>query len=797
MRQWKEHVNPPSSHGTSVGLDPMGVPQLAWSSLAASSSKCLPVSAMDKVKGSSVTNGDKSPPPKRDCQIGHEAQVKLAKQIAAPRILVNLNGDQKMWIDQPDGGGRVYTSLNELEKSFSSLSDVGRYLEAGGAHSVPVRIYIKAKHKMVSVETEGKLKEVLTNLYKELIAKGHTAEDATKRIFKEPQFHKYSGYRGAKAELIVKTAMDEVIKNFPSLSISSVFKLHVWRPCEKLLTISGITVTDPEKNDEYDIQIIYVHGDGLGFIFIEVKNGSQLPWMTEVSPPRASMFEGKGKKLGSWGQLGKSYKFLSELFSDIPFARVHYFTAIPNMPKHVLEQQVDSCCLPKILCKDDIEDLSVLSERLELDTVLPATECGKKQLGKAGNRVVGQASKLHRMFREPSQVKPSEEKQLNQEVEQVDKNIWMVFDSAQERAFQEAKRKGAKVTVIEGAPGTGKTILGLKIMQFMAEEARKKMGEDPTLILTSGFNGSLVQDAPLRQFMERNADGGQVIQWGMLLQKYGVKRVIDTATFSVFNIQQEIAELGQAMTGQMRKVILLMDEADASEAPKDQTFYDWTALSKIPEVLTIVLIVNPGTYYGFDLLLPPTCLRLALSTTYRSTQSIHNFHACISAARNLNAPAGEPGTEVVGELPRLMALGHLGTDAEADGKMKHGLQAMRSEIGEGDVRVIFDDYNLTANMEKLVTKETGPWGWTVMRGYKMRGAEADRVIVIGQPSLETISRARFSLGILLCCHADGGKMYYNNCNVGLRAAADKGRVLVATPPWHPQVTIMTKLPVEF
>ena len=779
------------------GLDPMGVPQLAWSSLAASSSKCLPVSAMGKVKGSSVTSHP-AKRAKRIC-IGHEARVKLEKQIAAPRPLVKLHGDQQMCINLPDGGGTITTSLNELEKSFSLSADVGRYLEAGGAHSVPVRIFIKAKHKMVSVETEGKLKEVLTNLYKELIAKGHTAEDATKRIFKEPQFHKYSGYRGAKAELIVKKAVDEVIKNLPSLSISSVFKQDVWRPCKDLLTSSGITVTDPEKNDEYDIQIIYVHGDGLGFIFIEVKNGSQLPWMTQVSPPKASLFEGKGKKLGSWGQLGKSYKFLSELFSDIPFARVHYFTAIPNMPKHVLEQQVDSCCLPKILCKDDIEDLSVLSERLELDTVLPATECGKKQLGKAGNRVVGQASKLHRMFREPSQVKPSEEKQLNQEVEQVDKNIWMVFDSAQERAFQEAKRKGAKVTVIEGAPGTGKTILGLKIMQFMAEEARKKMGEDPTLILTSGIDGSLDQDAPLRQFMERNADGGQVIQWGMLLQKYGVKRVIDTATFSVFNIQQEIAELGQAMTGQMRKVILLMDEADASEADasEDQTFYDWTALSKIPEVLTIVLIVNPGTYYGFDLLLPPTCLRLALSTTYRSTQSIHNFHACISAARNLNAPAGEPGTEVVGELPRLMVLGHLGTDAEADGKMKHGLQAMRSEIGEGDVRVIFDDYNLTANMEKLVTKETGPWGWTVMRGYKMRGAEADRVIVIGQPSLETISRARFSLGILLCCHADGGKMYYNNCNVGLRAAADKGRVLVATPPWHPQVTIMTKLPVEF
>ena len=716
--------------------------------------------------------------------------MNLEREIRKPRRLETLNGDKMMWTDLSDGRGRIFSSMNLLERGFSRLP-VGRYLQEGGSLSVPVRIYIKSKHKMVSVETEKKLKEELIALYKEHIAKGHTNNEAAKKIiYTERKFQKYSGYRGAKAELIVKTAVDKILQNIPSLSISSVFKQHVWRPCQKLFTISGIKVTDPEKNDEYDLQIIYVHGDGLGFIFIEVKNGSQLPWMTKVSPPRASIFEGKG---GSWNQLGKSYKFLSELFPDIPFDRVHYFTAIPNMPRHVGEQQLDSCCLEKILFKEDIEDLSVLSGRLGLDKVLQATEPGKKKLVKAGSRVFGQPSKLHRMVREPSQVKPSEEKQLNQEVEQVDNYIWVALGSGQEKSFEEAMSKGAKVTLLEGSPGTGKSILGIKILQSMAEEAKKKTGEDPTLIITSGHDGSFDQDAPLRQFMEAQAQGALVTEWGELLQQYGIQRVriagMGTVGFSVYDTPQEIAALGQAMAGQRKKVILLMDEALAFHAPEDQTFYDWTGLSKIPEVLTIILIVNPGSYRRRNLLLPPTCLRLALDTSYRYTQNIHNFHACVAAARNIKVPPGEPGTEVVGELPRLMVLGHLGTEAEAADKMKHGLETMRLEIGEGEVRVIIN--MLSDDMVKLVEKETKPWGWTVMRGFKMTGAEADHVIVIGVPDLEAISRARLSLSILLCCQQDSKMRYSKRCynlrNKGFRVAADEGRVLVAPAPWHPQV----------
>ena len=69
----------------------------------------------------------------------------------------------------------------------------------------------------------------------------------------------------------------------------------------------------------------------------------------------------------------------------------------------------------------------------------------------------------------------------------------------------------------------------------------------------------------------------------------------------------------------------------------------------------------------------------------------------------------------------------------------------------------------------------------------MFGAEADRVVYIGSGNLEPISRARLSLGILLCCQTERSRREYNILKVGYRAAIEEGLVLVATLPSHPQV----------
>ena len=198
---------------------------------------------------------------------------------------------------------------------------------------------------------------------------------------------------------------------------------------------------------------------------------------------------------------------------------------------------------------------------------------------------------------------------------------------------------------------------------------------------------------------------------------------------------------------------------------------------------------NPGTYIDHRLLLPTSCLRLVLETTYRSTKSITNLHSCLATARKRNAPPGNPGTEVVGELPRLVSLGDLGVEEEAAEKIIQGLKLMRGFMGTEDVTVIIDSNRyLSDNIAKLVREETEEeWGWKVRTAGEMMGAEADRVVYIGCGLLEPVSRARLSLGILLCYQTERSRRLYNIRNVGYRAAIEKGLVLVATLPSHPQV----------
>ena len=69
----------------------------------------------------------------------------------------------------------------------------------------------------------------------------------------------------------------------------------------------------------------------------------------------------------------------------------------------------------------------------------------------------------------------------------------------------------------------------------------------------------------------------------------------------------------------------------------------------------------------------------------------------------------------------------------------------------------------------------------------MFGGEADRMVYIGCGALEAVSRARLSLGILLCCQTRLSEGNYNILNRGYKAAIEQGLVLVATLPSHPQV----------
>ena len=116
---------------------------------------------------------------------------------------------------------------------------------------------------------------------------------------------------------------------------------------------------------------------------------------------------------------------------------------------------------------------------------------------------------------------------------------------------------------------------------------------------------------------------------------------------------------------------------------------------------------------------------------------------------------------------------------------------MRGFMGKEVATVIVDDNRLlSGKIAKLVREETEGWGWKMRTGGEMIGAEADRVVVLttGAGCLEQISRARLSLGIILCCNRnERRRRFYNWYIPSFRAAVEEGLVEVATPPWHPQV----------
>jgi len=692
-------------------------------------------------------------------------------------------------------------SLKDIEDQLKA-NEIGELLQKGGSLPVPVVDYIKEKYKFLSVESVERLNKDLTFMHQDLISKGFTEDEVKRAIngeklapkdFKD-KYIQYRKFLSEDSEVRVKTALQSL--NLPSLIIRSVDKLKVWKGCRQLYQNLGINITVKDMNgeDEYDLQMAFVDGDTLNWILVEVKNKNSYPWESSNSSQQVKP-ESLLKK--AWEQLAKSFTFISELFPDIAFGKVFVFTAMPNMPRQVLEKELKAECMEMILCKEDLADPKELRRRIRLDEMAPSTETGRNKLCIVASRMVGPGSDLYVPLRTPADVRPNEENQLKKEMEEVQKDTWVILNKVQKSAIKAAENDGKRIVAIEGPPGCGKTLVGEQFLKAMIEKAKKETGEDPMVIITK--NTGFKEDTPLRQQLEANAEqGSQVGEWGKLLKENGIQRVRIEGRgkdYTYYNLPEEFAALGeklmQAEQGK-RRIIIMMDEVFCSHAPEDkeQAGYNWTGLDKIPDQLTIILMFNPGLYAGRHLLLPPSCLRLVLKTTYRSTKSISSLHSCLATAFKDNAPSGNPGTEVLGQIPGIVPIGNLGEGEEAAEKIRQGLEMMRGFMGKEDVTVIVDDNRLLSdNIAKLVREETERWGWKMRTVGEMTGAEADRVVCVGCGDLEPVSRARLSLGILLCCQTELSRRAYNFYNIGFRTAIEEGLVLVATLPSHPQVAL--------
>jgi len=780
------------------------------------------------------------------CLMGHKERQELETLLKQPRKVEPLKDYKVTLVLGP--GKTKRTSVRELAEEYM-VSEEGQLLMKSGSLTFPLVDYVKEKFGLTSVETLERMEKELMHFHNELTNVGLSSEDVTRlakkdkkslekagkemaRLYSEhlalgievaemkamealnclklPRlktrsvvqedvwkkceklsevYSKFQKLGSEMAEVEVKEALERL--NLPGLKIRSVVKDAVWKKCKQLFHKAGLRITNPGGKDEYDIQMIYPDGDSIGLILIEVKSGNSYPWDPRDLPPNSSLLEGKG---GSWHQLHKGYTFTSELFGDITFGKVQAFTALPNTTRKVLEERLgQTCCMPWVLTREDFQDLSMLRTKLGVDKILEATSAALEALCTMASRLVGSGSGLYVNLRQLADVRPAEEAKLRKEMEEVDNDIWVIFDAEQEEAVLEAVEQQKHLIAIEGPPGSGKTLIGSEILRRLTEKVQEKTDNKPIVLFTSSHD--IGEYDPLGKQLKSNAEqmGGRFVEWNKLREEKGVERVrIERSGMSEYidNLPEQIAALGDKLAAESggKSTLIMIDEAGVYEAPEDkeQSIWNWSALERIPSEVYVVLLFNPGLYHDKSLLLPSSCLRLRLRTTYRSTKSIINLFSCLPTAWNRNTPSANPGTEVVGELPKLVVLGDLRglEEEEKASRIRFGFNTVRSFVAreeESEVTVIDE----ASGLSSLVAKQAEDYGWTRKGDNVMFGGEADRVVVVGSGWFEAISRARLTLGILLCC-SDASRINYNFYAHGYQAAIEQGLVEVAIPPWHPK-----------
>ena len=167
-----------------------------------------------------------------------------------------------------------------------------------------------------------------------------------------------------------------------------------------------------------------------------------------------------------------------------------------------------------------------------------------------------------------------------------------------------------------------------------------------------------------------------------------------------------------------------------------------------------------------------------------------NLHTHVYTVFEEKTIRASPGTEVVGELPRLVAMGDLGELdlKEAAARIKWGFDLVSSFVDrEKQSRVTVIDEG--SGVSSLLAKEAGDRGWAVEDIRNLFGSEADYVVVVGPGSPEAVSRARLCVAILLCREHgyEESTLHTNFLAAQYQEAIEHGLVEVAIPPWHPQV----------
>ena len=342
------------------------------------------------------------------------------------------------------GGGKVEKmNLDSMKEKFGK-SESWKEILKGETVPVPREEYLKDLKNHPVTHTLERMESKLRKAYQELKETFQISGEEAEKFLKGDKVEKmgetgcredyrklyknYQSFRAQKGEVLVKEALLKM--ELPGIVYRSVESQKVVGNWRQLQEGSGLVIPRKKENDEFDLIGLFGKGDGILVLLCEVKVSSTFPWDKEEYQPSEQLF----KK--AWEQLSKSHDFITGLLGDIPIGAlsIHAVSAFPTSTKVILEKVLDSsCCLPYVLCKEDLAPGQLMS-KLGISPTKPSEE-GFSHLQKAASRLSCLGS-LHLGQRETREAFHENMKRMKKERDQVDSDVWQLLDDHQKEAIE-------------------------------------------------------------------------------------------------------------------------------------------------------------------------------------------------------------------------------------------------------------------------------------------------------------------------------------------------------------------------
>ena len=248
-----------------------------------------------------------------------------------------------------------------------------------------------------------------------------------------------------------------------------------------------------------------------------------------------------------------------------------------------------------------------------------------------------------------------------------------------------------------------------------------------------------------------------------LLNKFG----LDYNSFKTtkgYNYPRLIRELAKAAEEayQGRRVVIAVDECAAGTAPEKKVdkdeYYDWTELENIPDNVRICIAFNPQSFKPILLPTGDSFNNVETEIRYRSTISITKMVDMMAKGGYdyLVQTEDEIASDVVGDLPWVMDIGVLNMEV-IENALKTIQEYRTQQEDDTSLTVLYDASFTEKSIDKL--KE---FGWPVFRVGQFPGWEDESIIYLGPGLMESFSRARLKLFIVLGYEGEKEMKYYND-----------------------------------